>query len=387
MKTFSDIGVNEEIVRILEGIGFKYPTPIQEEAIPLVLEGKDIIGQAETGSGKTAACGIPIVQMIDKSLDAPQAIVLTPTRELAIQYLEEISSIGTPYGVKPFVIYGGFDMDIQMTKLKDGVHVIVATPGRLADIIYNQQFPLSHIKTFVIDEADEMLKMGFIEDVSFIKKCVVREHQTLLFSATMPGPIKKLAGNYMKDAVHIRLNKERIQPDKLTHSVIRVHQSGKEKALKEFLQKEEISQAIIFCNTRRRVEQLYKKIKGSVSNAEYIHGGLPQGKRTSLMGRFRKRKIRFMVTTDVMARGMDISGVSHIINYDVTKNPEIYIHRSGRTARMGREGVSVSFVSSREEENYEEIKKRSDLNPDRKKHSRYSKRSFPGKKRGFRRKS
>ncbi|NLB35324.1 MAG: DEAD/DEAH box helicase [Elusimicrobia bacterium] len=222
---------------------------------------------------------------------------------------------------------------------------------------------MSEIRVFVIDEADEMLRMGFIEDVDFITKCMVQKHQTLLFSATMPAEIKKLAEKYLKDPVHILLNTDKVQPDNLTHKKISVSQADKEKALLEILRSEEISQAIIFCNTRSRVEKLYKKIKKAVKGVDYIHGGLSQGRRTSTMNRFRRKSIKYMVTTDVMARGMDISGVSHIINFDVTQNPETYIHRSGRTARMGKEGVSISLVSSREQDMYSEIEKKSDFKP------------------------
>lgn len=363
MKTFADIGVSDELIEILDSAGFKHPTPIQERSIPLILKGRDLIGQAETGSGKTAACGIPIVQMIEKSINAIQALIIAPTRELALQYLEEVSSFATPLGIKAFVIYGGFDIDIQMAKLKDGVQILVATPGRLCDIIYNQQFPLNNVRFFVIDEADEMLKMGFIEDVNFITRCIVQEHQTLLFSATMPPPIKNLANSYLKNPEHIRLNTEKVQPDNLTHKKINVRPADKERALLEIIRSDDIAQAIIFCNTRSRVEKLYKKIKKDIKGVDYIHGGLSQGRRTGTMNRFRKKNIKYMVTTDVMARGMDISGVSHIINFDVTNNPETYIHRSGRTARMGKKGVSISLVSSREEEMYNEIEKKSEFLP------------------------
>ncbi len=373
MKNFTDLGINEEINKILKGIDFKNPTPIQEKTIPLILEGMDLIGQAETGSGKTAACAIPVVQKIDKELNSIQALILTPTRELAIQYLNEVSSIAKPYGVKAFVVYGGFDVGIQMAKLNDGVHILVATPGRLTDIMYNKQFPLDHVKTFIIDEADEMMKMGFIEDIDFIKKCMVHNYQTLLFSATMPPPIKKLAGQYLKNPRHIKLTSERAQPQSLDHSVLRVSRRDKEKALKDFILKEDISQAIIFCNTRNMVEKLAKKMRKMLKGTDYLHGGLKQHHREKILNRFRRRKIRYIITTDVMGRGMDIRNVSHIINYDVSRSAEIYIHRSGRTARMGKKGTSVSFVSSGEQEKFDEIKKKSDIIPKRLKKFRFKK--------------
>ncbi|MGM0567828.1 MAG: DEAD/DEAH box helicase [Elusimicrobiota bacterium] len=361
MKNFKDLGINKEIRSILDGMDFKRPTEIQSRTIPAILEGRDLIGQAETGSGKTAACGIPLVQMVDKNINKVQALVLAPTRELAIQYLNEVSSIARPYGVKAFVVYGGFDISIQMAKLNDGVQILVATPGRLTDIIYNRHFPLNEVKTFVIDEADEMLKMGFIEDVDFIKKCMIHDHQTLLFSATMPAPIKKLAQNYLKDAKHIKLNQKKVQPENLSHCVVNVSRREKDNTLKKFLLKEDISQAIVFCNTRRKAERLCAKMRKRIKGMDFLHGGLKQHQRTKIINNFRRKKTRFIVTTDVMARGVDIRNVSHIINYDVSQNAQTYIHRSGRTARMGNEGICVSFVSSGEQEKFEEIKDVSDI--------------------------
>lgn len=363
MKNFTDLGINDEIVRILKRKNYIHPTAIQEQTIPLVLEGRDIIGQAETGSGKTSACGIPLVQQIDRNINAVQVLILTPTRELALQYLDEVSSIATPYGVKPFVIYGGFSKEIHLAKLKDGVQILVATPGRLIDIIYNHYFTLEYLKTLVIDEADEMLKIGFLEDVDFVKSCIVQKHQTLLFSATMPDPIKQLTKKYMKDAVHIRLNAEQVQPVSLTHCVIRVEQRKKDMVLKELLTKEKIPQAIIFCNTRNRVKIVFKNLRSAVQGIDYLHGGMEQKIRTIIVEKFRKKRIKYLVTTDVMARGIDIRGVSHIINYDLPKVPDMYIHRTGRTARLGKEGTAISMVSSWDDELYEEIKKKAGINP------------------------
>jgi len=363
MKSFSELGINDEIVRILKTKNYIHPTAIQEQTIPLVLAGQDIIGQAETGSGKTSACGIPLVQQIDKSINAVQVLILTPTRELALQYLDEVSSVATPYGVKPFVVYGGFSKDIHLAKLKDGVQILVATPGRLIDIIYNHYFTLEYLKTLVIDEADEMLKIGFLEDVDFVKECIVQKHQTLLFSATMPDPIKRLTKKYMKDAVHIRLNAEQVQPVSLRHCVIRVERRKKDAALKELLTKENIPQAIIFCNTRNRVKTLFKTLRAAVPGIDYLHGGMEQNIRTIIVEKFRKKRIKYLVTTDVMARGIDIRGVSHIINYDLPRNPEMYIHRTGRTARLGKEGTAISMVSSGDNELYEEIKTKAGVNP------------------------
>lgn len=365
MKYFNDIGIEDELVRILKTRDFVHPTPIQEEAIPLILEGRDLIGQAETGSGKTAACGIPLVQQVDKDISDIQILILTPTRELALQYLDEVSLFAIPYGITPFVVYGGFDKDIQIAKLKTGVQILVATPGRLTDIIYNDHLSLSNVRTFVIDEADEMLKMGFIEDIDFIKSCIMQDHQTLLFSATMPAPIKRLAKTYLKKAVHIRLNEQQMQPDTLAHAMVKLGRRDKKQVLKEIILRENIAQALIFCNTRHRVSRLCKDIKDAVGEMEFLHGGLDQRIRTRIVDNFRKKKIKYLITTDVMARGMDIRGVSHIINYEIPENPEVYVHRSGRTARLGKEGISISLVSPEDTENFRRIKKVSGIRPDR----------------------
>jgi len=358
-----DLGVNEAIDRILKEKKYEHPTDIQKKTIPLILEGRDLIGQAETGSGKTAACGIPLIQKIDTTQNALQVLILTPTRELALQYLDEVSSIGTPYGIKPFVIYGGFSKEIHLAKLNDGVHLLVATPGRLIDIIYNNYFSLEYLKTLVIDEADEMLKMGFIEDVDFVTSCIIQKHQTLLFSATMPPPIKRLAEKYMINPVHIRLNEKQIVPQNLRHFFIRTERRLKGKVLTEMLSKENIRQAIIFCNTRTRVKSLFTNVKRSVRDIDYLHGGLEQNLRTRIIEKFRERKVKYIITTDVMARGIDISGVSHIINYDLPRNPDMYIHRTGRTARLGREGTAISFITPEESGLFEDIKANADIRP------------------------
>lgn len=362
MKTFSDLGIEDSLIKILKTKDFIHPTDIQEQTIPLILSGKDLIGQAETGSGKTSACGIPLIQKVDKSINAVQVLILTPTRELALQYLNEVSSFATPYGITPFVIFGGFSKDIHLAKLKDGVQILVATPGRLIDLIYNHYFTLEHVKTLVIDEADEMLNMGFLDDVDFITSCIVQKHQTLLFSATMPAPIKRLAQKYMKGAEHIRLNKQQVVPQNLAHYSIKVSNRNKNKLLQDILSKEAIPQAIIFCNTRIRVKEVCRNMQKSIRSIDFLHGGLDQNVRTRIIEKFRQKKIKFLVTTDVMARGIDIRSVTHIINYDLPKNPEIYIHRTGRTARLGNKGSAISLVSSYDREIYDAIIKLADIN-------------------------
>jgi ATP-dependent RNA helicase DeaD len=307
------------------------------------------LARAETGSGKTAACGIPLVQRIDPSLNAIQALILVPTRELALQYVEEISKISRFTDVVPFAIFGGFPMEIQEGKLKDRVHVLVATPGRLIDFLYHTtSIDLSSVRTLVLDEADEMLKMGFIEDIDFIMSCLIHEHQTLFFAATMPEEIDRLIRTYLVEPVRVELNKERVAPQSLAHHFQFTGSHDRLKALIEYLRREKISQAIIFCNSRHHGEKLIKELEGKFESIEYIHGGLEQSRRTSIFERFRRNEITFMVATDVAGRGLDFSCVSHVINYDYPYRQESYTHRTGRTGRMGRAGIAMTFVTRQE---------------------------------------
>jgi ATP-dependent RNA helicase DeaD len=346
---FKDLDLKPEILKALEDMGYEDLTPIQEETFSSVLSGRDLLARAETGSGKTAACGIPLVQMIDSSLNAIQALILVPTRELALQYVEEISKISRFAGVVPFAVFGGFSMEVQKAKLKDKVHILVATPGRLIDFLYNTtSIDLSSVRTLVLDEADEMLKMGFIEDIDFIMSCLIHEHQTLFFAATMPQEIDRLVKVYLKGPVRMELNKEQLAPQSLAHHFQYTGRQDRLNALIEYLNREEISQAIIFCNSRHHGEKLTKKLEGKFKSIEYIHGGLEQSRRTSIFERFRRNEINFMVATDVAGRGLDFSSVSHVINYDYPPDFESYTHRTGRTGRMGRSGIAMTFVTDQE---------------------------------------
>jgi ATP-dependent RNA helicase DeaD len=346
---FSDLNLKPEILEALTGMGYDDLTPIQEKTFFPILSGRDLLARAETGSGKTAACGIPLIQRIDASLNAIQALILVPTRELALQYVEEISKISRLIDVVPFAIFGGFPMEIQEGKLKDGVHVLVATPGRLIDFLYHTtSIDLSSVRTLVLDEADEMLKMGFIEDIDFILSCLIHEHQTLLFGATMPEEIDRLARAYLIKPVRVELNKERVAPQSLVHHFQLTGRDNRLSALIEYLRREKISQAIIFCNSRHHGEQLIKKLDGKFESIAYIHGGLEQSRRTSIFERFRRNEIAFLVATDVAGRGLDFSCVSHVINYDYPYRPESYTHRTGRTGRMGRAGIAMTFVTRQE---------------------------------------
>ncbi len=349
MMKFSELDLKPEILAALTDMGYKELTPIQEKTFFPILSGRDVLGRAETGSGKTAACGIPLIQRIDPSLNAIQTLILVPTRELALQYVEEISRISRLTDVVPFAVFGGFPMEIQEGKLRDGVHVLVATPGRLIDFLYHTtSIDLSSVRTLVLDEADEMLKMGFIEDIDFILSCLIHEHQTLFFAATMPEEIDRLVRTYLTKPVRVELNKEQVAPQSLAHHFRLTGREDRLKALIEYVRTEKVRQAIIFCNSRRHGEKLAKELGGKLESIAYIHGGLEQSRRTSIFERFRRNEVAFLVATDVAGRGLDFSGVSHVINYDYPYRPESYTHRTGRTGRMGRAGVAMTFVTHQE---------------------------------------
>jgi len=335
-------------MKALDKKGYTDLTPIQEQTFPHVLAGRDLIALAETGSGKTAACGIPVVQSVDPDIKEVQALILVPTRELALQYVDEISWIAKETGVNAFAVYGGFSMDIQKSKLAHGVQILVATPGRLIDLLYNSPLRLAGVRYFVLDEADEMLNQGFLPDIEFVFSCMVHEHHTMLFSATMPDEIKRLSKNYLKDPVTIELISEHKAPSSLIHEFQLVQPHHRFDKLVQLIESEDPAQAIIFASSRTSCEKVYDQLKKKVSSVEQIHGGLDQNRRTSLFRRFKKLDIKFLVATDIASRGLDFSHTTHIFNYDLPHGPEAYTHRTGRTARMGREGKAITFVTPKD---------------------------------------
>jgi len=361
---FTELPLKAEILRALEKMGFQDLTPVQEQTFDPVLEGRDLWAMAETGSGKTSACGIPMVQKIDPGLRKIQALVLVPTRELALQYVDELDSIGRYLNISPFAIYGGFSMDIQKAKLSDGVHVLIATPGRLIDHLYNSDLSLSDVKTLVLDEADEMLDLGFVDDVKFIMSCIIGKHQTLLFSATMPKDIETLAEAYLHDPYKVELNREVVAPVNLSHCFKMIAPHERITVLKDFLKTQAPQQAIIFCNSRKNGEELHRKIKSVFTSIEYIHGGLDQSRRTSIFDKFKKLKTKLLIATDVAGRGLDFTHVTHIINFDFPQNAEIYTHRTGRTGRMGRHGTAVTYVTPRDAESLKHLLKQNNIEPE-----------------------
>jgi len=345
---FSELNLTPDIQKAILALGYDDMTPIQEVTYPIISAGHDLCALAETGSGKTAACTIPLIQKIDPTINAIQGLVVVPTRELCIQYVNEIYKIGASSGVLPFGVYGGFSKGIQEAKLNHEVHVLVATPGRLIDLMYDGTVSLSQVKCVVLDEADELLKTGFLDDIEFIMSCILQEHQTLLFAATMAHDIKKLVNKTLHDPRHVSLMQERTSPESIEHHFQYVHPKNKRSELLRHLTEEDMQQVLIFCNARHKVDDLYRNIKKEVKNIEYLHAGLSQEKRSSIYRDYRKNKIRCLIATDVAGRGLDFSNVSHVINWDLPGDDEQYTHRTGRCGRMGKKGKALTFLTRRD---------------------------------------
>ena len=348
MTTFADLGLDPAILASLEKMQYKEPSPIQAEAIPLILQKKDLIALAQTGSGKTAACAIPICHLVDIENQHIQALIIVPTRELALQYATETQKIGGEKGVKAFAIFGGEDAAMQQSKLKHGVHVLIATPGRLIDFIYSRQIDLSKVETLILDEADEMLSMGFYDDLEFVMQCLNHDHQTLLFSATMPQQIKKIAQKHMKEPAEVCLTQTQRSPDTIDHCFVYCHHEQKGRTLCRMIEDLHPKQAIVFCRSRDEVERVCRGLKQHFDGVDYLHAGLSQDVRSTITNKFRTARIRFLVATDVAARGLDFSGITHVFIFHLADDPDIYVHRSGRTGRCEREGTVVTLVTSRE---------------------------------------
>jgi len=360
MKTlkFEELGLSKEIEKAVKQMGFEEASPIQAQAIPVVMDGKDIIGQAQTGTGKTAAFGIPILEKIDPEIKKPQAIILCPTRELAIQVAEEIRQLGKyMHGTKVLPIYGGQEIVKQIRSLKMGVQLIIGTPGRVMDHMRRKTIRMDHIHTVVLDEADEMLNMGFREDIETILKGVPEERQTLLFSATMPRAIMEITKEYQKNAKVIRvLNKELTVPS-VEQFYYEVKPKNKPEALARLLDVYAPKLSVVFCNTKRQVDTLVEELKGRGYFAAGLHGDLKQTQRDRVMKAFRTGRAEILISTDVAARGIDVDEVEAVFNYDLPQDNEYYVHRIGRTGRAGRVGRSFSFVSGRDIYKLKEIQR------------------------------
>lgn len=345
---FTELHLSENILKAVEKAGFEEPSPIQELTIPLALEGKDVIGQAQTGTGKTAAFGLPTLDKIDTSRHVVQALVIAPTRELAVQGQEELFRFGREKGVKVRSVYGGSSIEKQIKALRSGAHIVVGTPGRLLDLIKRKALKLDHVETLILDEADEMLNMGFLEDIEAIISRVPENRQTLLFSATMPEAIKRIGVKFMYDPEHVRVAAKELTTDLVDQYYIRVKEQEKFDTMTRLIDVERPELAIVFGRTKRRVDELTRGLKLRGYRAEGIHGDLDQGKRLRVLRDFKNDNIDILVATDVAARGLDISGVTHVYNYDIPQDPESYVHRIGRTGRAGKHGQSVTFVAPNE---------------------------------------
>ncbi|GAA3887031.1 DEAD/DEAH box helicase [Saccharothrix violaceirubra] len=352
--SFAELGLRPELLRALSGLGYEEPTPIQSEAIPPLSEGRDLLGQAATGTGKTAAFALPVLERMakgERTERAPFALVLVPTRELAVQVSEAIHRYGRELGARVLPIYGGQPIGRQLRVLEQGVDVVVATPGRAIDHLNRGTLSLDHLEIVVLDEADEMLDMGFAEDIDAILADAPEARQTVLFSATMPPRINRLANQHLKDPVRITISREQTEPGEaprvrqVAYVVPRAHKPA---ALGRVLDVEAPTAAIVFCRTRDEVDQLTETLNGRGYRAESLHGGISQEQRDRVMARLRNGTADLLVATDVAARGLDVEQLTHVVNYNVPSAPESYVHRIGRVGRAGREGVAITLAEPRE---------------------------------------
>src|SRR6476469_5865720 len=359
-KTFKELGLNAEITKALRENGFEVPFPIQEATIPLISEGNDVIGQAHTGTGKTAAFALPILAKLKHSRSI-QALILVPTRELAVQVTNEINKFSRYTGFSTVAIYGGQSIGIQHDQIRRGVQIVVATPGRLIDHIKHGSVRLENVKFVVLDEADRMLDMGFIDDIKFILFYVDEDRQTCLFSATIPPEISRLAQDYMKNPHEVKLNEEEISLDTIDQSYLIVEERQKFKHLCNFIKSRDEKQTIVFAATKQRTQRLAIELKQQGLRAITIHGDLSQKQRDDSMHRFRTGSEDILVATDIAARGIDVPAIGHVINYDIPDDPMIYFHRIGRTARAGGTGKAISLVSQDRVDDFTRILKNTEL--------------------------
>ena len=350
MSKFKDLGLNNEIIQALTDLGYENPTEIQLKAIPQVLSStKDLKAFAQTGTGKTAAFSLPILEQIDVSNNDTQAVILSPTRELAIQIAKNIEEFSKYLkGVKTLAVYGGSNIDDQIRKLKKGVQIIVGTPGRTVDLINRRQLKLANIKWLVLDEADEMLNMGFKDELDKILDVTPKEKQTLLFSATFPKEVESIAKNYMSNPIELSAGEKNKGTDQVTHQYYVVSERNRYAALKRIADVNPDIYSIIFCRTRRETQEIADKLIKDGYNADSLHGDLSQAQRDSVMKKFHKKHLQILVATDVAARGLDVNDLTHVINHKLPDQIESYTHRSGRTGRAGKEGISIAIVTARE---------------------------------------
>ncbi len=346
---FSQLGLQQQLVQTVSDLGYITPTPIQSKVIPLMLDSQDVIGQAQTGTGKTAAFLLPILQNLERGRSGIQALVLAPTRELAMQVAKAAHEYGRCLNVRVLAVYGGQSYSLQINRLRQGVDIVVGTPGRLLDLINKGELDLSHVSTVVLDEADEMLSMGFIEDIEQILSTIPSERQTTLFSATIPPEIGRMANKYMHSPQSVIIKSKHLTVDATEHRYCLVNKKEKLAVLTRLFEVEDITSALIFVRTRIGTSDLVNELIGRGFPAEALNGDLSQQTREQVLNRFRRNQITVLVATDVAARGLDIDDISHVFNYDLPEDPELYVHRVGRTGRAGKTGIAISLLTTKEQ--------------------------------------
>ncbi|MFB6365876.1 DEAD/DEAH box helicase, partial [Paenibacillus elgii] len=356
-NNFALLGIGSDLAEAMQKHGYDEPTPIQREAIPVALAGHDIIAQAQTGTGKTLAFALPILETVNPDNPNVQALIVTPTRELAIQITEEIKRWAPLKGLRVLSAYGGQDVERQIRKLEGNIHIIVATPGRLLDHLRRETVQLHKLSVLVLDEADQMLHMGFLPEVVEIISVTPSRRQTLLFSATMPPRIRQLAKEYMRQPVEIEVKSKRVTLDEIEQVVIQTTDRGKLEALCKLIDEENPYLAMIFCRTKLRASKLMNELAERGYSCDELHGDLTQAKREQVMKRFREAKIQLLVATDIAARGLDVEGITHVFNYDIPHDAESYIHRIGRTGRAGQTGKAITFAAPRDAMYLEQIER------------------------------
>lgn len=348
MKSFEQFKLKSEIMQGIADLYYKQPTPIQEQAIPLALEGKDVLGQAQTGTGKTAAFVIPILQKLDPNVSDVQALIMTPTRELAIQITDDVAELGKHMNVQVLSLHGGQDIMRQISKLSGRIQIVVGTPGRILDHLRRETLHFGRIHTMVLDEADKMLEMGFVQEVEEVFIQTAQKKQVLLFSATVPDGVRKLAHNFMNQPQIVKVEKRQMTAENTKESYYVVNQSDKTDMLVKLVADARPYLAVIFANTKQRVNELVRRLQENGIEAEALHGDLSQKKREQIMDRFREARFQYLVATDIAARGLDVEGITHVFNYDLPSDVESYIHRVGRTGRAGQQGEAISLISPRQ---------------------------------------
>lgn len=355
MTTFNEFKLSSDILKALNGLGYHEATEVQAQVIPTILNKEDLIVQSKTGSGKTASYGIPVCEQIDWEENKPQALILTPTRELTVQVQEELMHIGRFKRLKVVAVYGKSPFKDQVRELRQKTHIVVGTPGRVLDHIERGTLNLQQIKSVILDEADEMLNMGFIETVEMILKMTPKARQTMLFSATMPNAIKKLAKNYLSQPTEIKIESKSIATDLVEHALYPVRMQEKVRLLQDLLTVENPGRCIVFCSTREAVDALYQGLKAKGYPVNRLHGGMEQRDRLEVMRNFKMGQFSFLVATDVAARGVDVSDLTHVFNFDLPEDQESFVHRIGRVGRAGKVGKAITFVTPFETKLLEQI--------------------------------